>query len=41
MSAQDYEEWLKERLQPGGWITATDHRESGGILVSFSYFGDR
>ena len=40
MSPQQYEKWLSDRLQIGGWVTATES-PSGGILISFSYFGDK
>ena len=41
MSPRRYEEWLKARLQTGGWVTASKNRETEGMLVTFSYFGDK
>ena len=41
ISPQKYEKWLKGKVQTGGWVAATTDRKSGGILVSFSYFGDK
>ncbi|MEM0896613.1 MAG: hypothetical protein AAGJ79_06970 [Verrucomicrobiota bacterium] len=40
-SASDYEEWLRDRLQTGGWVTAAKQPDTPSIPISFSYFGDR
>jgi len=41
MSSAQYEEWLRERLQTGGWVTVKNGEASADLIVSFSYFGDK
>ena len=39
MSAGEYEFWLSDKVQVGGFITAQDI--PAGLLVKFEYFGDK
>ena len=41
ISTRQYGELLRKNLQVGGRVSVTDHPDSGGILVDFSYFGDK
>ncbi len=37
--ASEYENWLSGKVQVGGWVTA--HSVPRGLLIKFSYFGDK
>ena len=39
ITASQYEQWLSDKVQVGGYVTA--ERVSGGLLIKFHYFGDR
>jgi hypothetical protein len=41
MSAERYQEWLRQRLQTGGIAHVDYDVSSSDLIVNFSYFGDK